>query len=77
MRYEYPANGVQSKVYTTLVDTNANGPDGADEVLSESWADGAGRTRRSRVPHTFDGGGDTETWAGTITEYDILGRVAR
>ncbi len=76
-RYEYPANGVQSKVYRTLVDTNANGPDGADEVLSESWADGAGRTRRSRVPHTFDGGGDTETWAGTITEYDILGRVAR
>jgi hypothetical protein len=31
----------------------------------------------SRTPHGFDGGGSTLTWAGTIVEYDILGRVRR
>jgi hypothetical protein len=39
---------VQSKVFTTITDINGNGADSADEVLSESWADGAGRMRRSR-----------------------------
>jgi hypothetical protein len=39
-RYEYPQNGVQSKVYSTITDVNNNGADSADEVLSESWADG-------------------------------------
>ncbi|HMO82528.1 MAG TPA: hypothetical protein PKD24_17270, partial [Pyrinomonadaceae bacterium] len=75
VRYEYPTNGVQSKVYATLIDTNSNGPDAADEVLSESWTDGAGRVRFSRTPHTFSGG-STATWAATVTEYDILGRVS-
>ena len=75
VRYEYPTNGIQSKVYATLIDTNSNGPDAADEVLSESWTDGAGRVRFSRVPHTFSGG-STATWAATVTEYDILGRVS-
>ncbi|MGH9949784.1 MAG: hypothetical protein ACRD6X_21660, partial [Pyrinomonadaceae bacterium] len=60
----------------TIIDTNANGADSADEVLAETWSDGAGRVRLSRVPHTFSGG-STATWAGTITEYDILGRVKR
>lgn len=47
-RYEYPTNGVQSKAYSTLVGTNSNGPDAADEGLRR-----AGRTehegRDSRV----------------------------
>jgi hypothetical protein len=47
-RYEYPNYGVQSKVYSTITDVNNNGADSSDEVLSESWADGAGRVRRSR-----------------------------
>jgi YD repeat-containing protein len=76
-RYEYPTNGVQSKVYSTIIDTTGNGADTADEVLTESWADGAGRIRQARVPHTFNTNGATATWAGTLTEYDILGRVKR
>ncbi len=72
-RYEYPTNGIQSKVFSTIIDTNANGADTADEVLSESWSDGAGRIRRSRVDHPGSIGG----WTGTLTDYDILGRVAR
>ncbi len=42
-RYEYPTTGIQSKVYSTIVDTNNNGADSADEVLSETFVDGAGR----------------------------------
>ncbi|MGQ0541957.1 MAG: RHS repeat domain-containing protein, partial [Blastocatellia bacterium] len=73
-RYEYPANGVQSKVFSTIIDTNSNGiADTSDEVFSESWADGAGRVRMSRTEHPGSAGG----WAATIAEYDILGRVAR
>ena len=40
-RYEYPSNQIQSKIYATIVDLNNNGADTVDEVLSESWADGA------------------------------------
>jgi hypothetical protein len=75
-RYEYPTNGIQSKVYSTIVDRDSDGADADDEVLSETFTDGAGRTRLSRVPHTFSSG-TTVTWAGTITEFDILGRVKR
>ncbi len=70
-RYEYPQNGVHSKVFSTLVDTNTNGPDTADEVLTESWFDGAGRIRQSRTEHPSSIGG----WSATKTLYDILGRV--
>ncbi|MBX3292715.1 MAG: VCBS repeat-containing protein [Acidobacteria bacterium] len=76
-RFEYPTSGIHSKVFATVIDTNSNGPDAADEVLSETWTDGAGRVRFSRVPHTFDGYGQTATWAATVTEYDMLGRVSR
>lgn len=76
VRYEYPSSGVHSKVFSTLIDTNSNGPDSSDEVLSESWFDGAGRVRMRRVPHTFSSGTPV-TWAGTLTEYDLLGRVTR
>jgi len=72
-RYEYPISGVQSKVYSTITDTNANGADTADEVLSESWADGAGRPRQSRTELPNSSGG----WSGTLVEYDILGQVKR
>ena len=70
-RYEYPANGVQSKIYSTVVDTNNNGADSNDEVLSESWADGAGRVRKSRrgLPNSTGG------YSGQIIEYDILGQI--
>ena len=72
-RYEYPTNGIQSKVYSTIIDTNGNGADPADEVLSESFHDGAGRVRMSRTKHPGSSGG----FSGKKTEYDILGRVKR
>ncbi len=72
-RYEYPTNGIQSKAFATLVDINSNGADATDEVMSESWSDGAGRTRMSRSEHP----GSTGGWAATLVEYDILGRVTR
>ena len=73
-RYEYPANGVQSKGYATITDFNNNGAaDAADEVLSESWSDGAGRTVRSRNIHPNSVGG----YSGQFVEYDILGQVKR
>lgn len=73
-RYAYPTNGVQSQVYTTIVDTNNNNTgDTSDEVLSETWTDGAGRVRRSRTEHPGSIGG----WVGSIVEYDILGRTKR
>jgi hypothetical protein len=72
-RYEYPNNGIQSKVYTTITDTNNNGADAADEVFSESWTDGVGRVRktRSELPNSFGG------FSGSLVEYDILGQVKR
>lgn len=72
-RYEYPENPIQSKVFTTVVDANDNGGDAADEVLTESWSDGAGRTLRSRTIHPNSAGG----FSGTKTEYDILGQITR
>ncbi len=63
-------------MFSTLIDTNNNGPDSNDEVLSESWFDGGGRVIKARVPHTFSSGSPV-TWAGTITEYDLRGRVTR
>ncbi len=72
-RYEYPTSGIHSKVYSTIIDGGTVGADAGDEVLSESWTDGAGRVLKSRVPHTFSGG-TTATWAGTKIEYDIIGR---
>ncbi len=72
-RYEYPTNGIQSKVFSTIIDTNNNGADALDEVMSESWSDGAGRVRRSRTEHPGSIGG----WSATIAEYDILGRAKR
>ncbi|MEJ7623794.1 MAG: hypothetical protein WKF34_07355 [Pyrinomonadaceae bacterium] len=73
-RYAFPTNGIQSQSYSTLVDINANDyPDSSDEVYAESWSDGAGRTRQSRTEHP----GSTGGWTGTLTDYDILGRVTR
>jgi YD repeat-containing protein len=75
-RYEYPTNNVQSKVYSTLVDNDSDGADGDDEVLSESWADGAGRILKSRTPFAYTNGSPT-VWSGALVEYDILGRIKR
>jgi hypothetical protein len=72
-RYDYPANNVQSKIYTTVVDTDDDGADADDEVLSETWTDGAGRVLRSRTQHP----GSTGGYTGTLTEYNILGQVTR
>jgi hypothetical protein len=72
-RYEYPSNGIQSKVYSTVIDALGDGADTSDEVYAESWTDGAGRVRRARTEHPNSTGG----WTGTLTEYDILGRVTR
>jgi YD repeat-containing protein len=41
--------------------------------LSESWADGAGRTRKSRTEHPNSVGG----FSGSLVEYNILGQVKR
>ncbi len=78
-RYEYPTIGTQSKVYTTITDVtgSTSGPDTADEVLSESFTDGAGRVIKSRTPHTFETNGTTATWSGVKVEYDLLGRVKK
>lgn len=65
-RYEYPSNGIQSKIFATLTT-------GAGEIMSESWTDGAGRVRFSRTEHPDSTGG----WSGSKVEYDILGRVTR
>ncbi|HMS42079.1 MAG TPA: hypothetical protein PKE69_17740 [Pyrinomonadaceae bacterium] len=72
-RYEYPTNNIQSKVFSTVIDTNNNGADANDEVYAESWTDGAGRVRKARTEHPNSSGG----WTGSLTEYDILGRVTR
>ena len=63
-RYEYPTNAVQSKVYSTVIDTNNNGADSADEVMSESWTDSAGRVRKSRTEHP----NSTGSWTGSLVE---------
>ncbi|MBA2749347.1 MAG: hypothetical protein H0U45_11555, partial [Tatlockia sp.] len=78
-RYDYSQSDreVHSKVYSTIVDTNNNGADAADEVLSEAFTDGAGRVRQSRTPMSFDTSGNTTTWSGSLIEYDILGQVKR
>ena len=76
-RYEYPADQKQSKTYTTVTDTNDNSiADAADEVLTESFYDGAGRTIKSRTPLTFTSSGSTATWVGRQTVYDMLGRAS-
>lgn len=72
-RFVYETNGVQSKSYTPIVDVDGDGNIAEDEVLSESWADGAGRVRRSRTEHP----GSTGGYSGALVEYDILGRVSR
>ena len=72
-RYEYPASGIQSKVFSTITDVNGNGADAADEVLSESFVDGAGRIRFSRTELPNSAGG----WSASLTEYDVMGRVKR
>jgi hypothetical protein len=73
VRYEYPTNGVHSKGFAPIVDMDGDGNLGEDEVLSESWADGAGRLRQSRTEHP----GSTGGYSGLIVEYDILGQVKR
>ena len=72
-RYEYPTNQIQSKVYITVIDTDNDGADANDEVLAESWSDGAGRFLKSRTEHLGSSGGYTSVFA----EYDILGQVKR
>ena len=66
--YEYPTNGIQSKVYSTIVDTNSDGADADYEVLRESWTDGAERVIGSRTEHPDSTGG----WSAVRTEFDIL-----
>jgi len=66
-------NEYEIQDYLELTLTSVNHYDTADEVLSETWTDGAGRVRRSRTEHPGSVGG----WVGSIVEYDILGRVKR
>lgn len=73
VRYEHPANGVQSKTYAPLVDVDGDGNIAEDEAYSESWHDGTGRVRMTRSTSP----GSTGGWTATLTDYDTLGRVAR
>jgi YD repeat-containing protein len=72
-RYEYPSSGIESKSYSTITDTTGStaGPDSADEVLTDSWFDGAGRLRGTRTEHP----GSTGGWTASKTTYDILGHT--
>jgi YD repeat-containing protein len=72
-RYEYPANGVQIKSYTTILDDDNDGADASDEVMSETWVDGAGRILRSRTAHPSV----ANAYTGQMNEYDLLGRLKR
>jgi YD repeat-containing protein len=72
-RYEYPTNGVESQSYTPLVDIDGDGNIAEDEVLTETWVDGAGRVKGTRTEHP----GSTGGWSAVLTDYDILGRVSR
>jgi YD repeat-containing protein len=72
-RYEYPNNSVQAKSYTTIINEDGDNDLQEDEVLSESWTDGAGRILRLRTAHPNSSSG----WSGSLVEYDILGRIKR
>jgi YD repeat-containing protein len=72
-RYEYPTNGVESQSYTPLVDVDGDGNIAEDEVLTDTWFDGAGRVIGARTEHPGSSGG----WSAVLTDYDILGRVSR
>lgn len=67
----------QIVAFTGICNVGGDGNIAEDEVLSESWSDGAGRVRLSRSPHTFNTDGTTATWAGSVVEYDLLGQVKR
>jgi YD repeat-containing protein len=77
-RYEYPSAQDYVRTFTTVTDVNNSGAaDTPDEVIAETWLDGAGRTWRTRSPLTFNTSGATATWKGQRTEYDLVGRVKR
>ena len=77
-RYEYPASQDYIRIFTTVTDVNNSGTaDAPDEVLAETWFDGAGRMWKKRSPLTFNANGATATWTGQKTEYDLAGRVKR
>jgi YD repeat-containing protein len=77
-RYEPQPNPTYSRVFTTVTDADNNGVINTnDEVLSESWTDGAGRAIKARSPMTFDASGATQTWVGQKAEYDVLGRTKK
>jgi YD repeat-containing protein len=73
VRYVYSDNGIQLKQYAPIIDADGDSDIAEDEVLTETWTDGAGRARRVRTEHP----GSTGGWTATQTEYDILGRAWR
>jgi YD repeat-containing protein len=72
-RYDYFDSGIRSKSYSTIVDTANDDVDTSDEVLTESWTDGAGRILRTRTENPDSTGG----FAAVLTEYDMFGQVTR
>jgi hypothetical protein len=77
-RYEYPDSQNYFKVFTTVTDANnSDAADAADEVLTETWTDGAGRTRMTRAPLKFNTSGNPTSWTGQVVEYDLAGRTKR
>jgi hypothetical protein len=74
-RYVYPTTGNVVEAYTTVTDFNNNNQaDAADEVKSEVFIDGFGRSIKSRsdLPNAPSG-----QYAASKVEYDQLGRVKR
>jgi YD repeat-containing protein len=78
-RYQYFDNNVQSKVYSTVTDTDGDDMgETIDEVLvSETFTDGAGRVRKSRAPMSWNTNGTIATYSAQYIEYDVLGRVKK
>ena len=78
-RYNYEPSGTHLKVFSTIVDTNNdNVSNTADEVLTETFTDGAGRVRKTRAPMSWNTTGtEVVTYSAQQTEYDVLGRVRK
>jgi YD repeat-containing protein len=69
-RYEYFSDAIHHKTYTPLVDLDNDGNIAEDEVVTETWTDGAGRVLKTRTENP-DG---ANLYTAKKVEYDILGR---
>jgi YD repeat-containing protein len=66
-------NGIQAKTYSTLIDADGDGDLVKDEILTESWFNGAGQMRQTRTELP----GSAGEWSAVKVEYDLLGQTTR